>query len=74
MPTAIIVFLTVIIIFLVLLLAGLEVLHYKERKDLYNRIMSKDLKEYRNINQKPHKPISKHEKMLAKWRGVDIEE
>lgn len=65
---------TAIIIILVILLVGLEVLHYIERKDLYNRIMSKGLKEYQNIKEKPHRKTSKHEKMLAKWRGIEIEE
>ncbi|MGN0163534.1 MAG: hypothetical protein ACI4EA_08165 [Candidatus Ornithomonoglobus sp.] len=74
MTTLIIVFLIAIIILLVILLVGLEVLHCIERKDLYNRIMSKDLKEYQNIDEKPHRRISKHERMLAKWRGVEVEE
>lgn len=32
--------------FLMLLVVFLEVLHYKERKDLYNRLMAKNLTEY----------------------------
>ncbi len=62
----------IVAVIFAVILVGLEVLHYKERKDLCNRIMSKDYKEYKNIDNKPHRPISKHEKMLAKWRGVDI--
>lgn len=36
---------------LFLLLVVKEFLHYKERKDLYNRIMSRDLTEYSTLKR-----------------------
>lgn len=35
-----------------------EHIHYKERKDLYNRLMAKDLHEYREFVEKPKKKLS----------------
>jgi len=43
--------------YLVALLIGTiivqEIMHRQERKDLYNRIMARDLTEYNNSGQKP---------------------
>lgn len=36
----------IIQVFLMVLIVFLEIIHFKERKDLYNRIMAKDLTEY----------------------------
>ena len=46
------------------------ILHYCERRDLYNRIMSKDLTEYKQSDKKlpPHIP-SAHDRVLNKWRN-----
>jgi hypothetical protein len=41
--------------FLVVLLLQ-EYFHRKERQDLYNRLMSKDLQEYKNVNAPAFKP------------------
>ncbi len=38
----------VIEVFLMALIVFLEVLHFKERRDLYNRVMAKSLGEYSN--------------------------
>ena len=46
---------TIIIILLLLLSIVREWLHYKERQNLYDRIMSKDIKEYQNMNKPPPK-------------------
>lgn len=48
-------------------------LHAYERRDLYNRIMSRDITEYRNERNK--NPVqSRHDQVLRKWRrGGDIE-
>lgn len=46
-----------------------EILHYCERQDLYNRIMSKDLKEYKQGNTLPKSVPSAHERTLNKWRN-----
>ena len=43
-----------------------SVIHYCERKDLYDRIMSKNLTEYKS---EPHqKVLSAHERVIKKWR------
>lgn len=45
-------------------------LHYIERRDLYNRLMSKDLTEYKNSGSPPPKSVpSAHDKVLRKWRN-----
>lgn len=43
-----------------------EVLHFVERRDLYNRIMSKNYSEYRN--DKPLDAQSAHRRTIEKWR------
>lgn len=40
---------------LILLIVYLEYLHYKERKDLLNRIQAKDFTEYIKAEKKPDK-------------------
>lgn len=44
-------------------------LHFIERRDMYNRLMSRDLTEYKKGGAKPpiHIP-SAHERVLKKWR------
>lgn len=47
------------------------VIHYAERKDLYDRIMAKDYAEYKD--EKPsnvHSGISSHSRALGKWRDT----
>ena len=47
--------------------------HRLERKDLYNRIMSKDIHEYNVIsgeNAKPKARSSPHKRSLKKWRNI----
>lgn len=44
---------------LILLIGGLEYLHYKERKDLLNRIQAKDITEYKSLSKKPEKKKEK---------------
>lgn len=45
-------------------------LHYIERRDLYNRMMSKDLTEYKNSGNPPPKTVpSAHDRVLNKWRN-----
>lgn len=59
-------------IFAVLLVAQ-ALLHRYERKDLYNRIMSRDYKDYKTAD-KPHpKHVSAHRKVIQKWRHKPIE-
>lgn len=42
-----------------------------ERKDLYNRIMSKNLTEYKG--EKCRSAKSAHDKVIRRWRGKDGE-
>lgn len=45
------------------------VFHYIERRDMYNRLMSKSLSEYRQGDKKPPKHIpSAHDRVLKNWR------
>ena len=46
-----------------------QLLHYFERRDMYNRLMCKDYAEYKTIDTPPRKHIpSAHSKVLRKWR------
>lgn len=44
-----------------------QIIHHFERKDLYNRIMSKNLSEYKGDSQNYH-PLSAHKRVLSRWR------
>jgi len=52
-------FIWVTIVFLIM-----HFLHSKERKDLYNRIMSRDITDYKSNTDKKAKIIVKKEKVL----------
>jgi hypothetical protein len=43
-----------------------QIIHHYERKDLYNRIMSKNLTEYKG--ESPGYQVSAHRKVLNRWR------
>ena len=43
-----------------------NIMHHMERKDLYNRIMSKNLTEYKGDS--PGYSISAHKRVLSRWR------
>lgn len=43
-----------------------QIIHHYERKDLYNRIMSKNLTEYKGDS--PGYQISAHKRVLKRWR------
>jgi hypothetical protein len=46
------------------------IIHYIERRDMLNRIMSKSLTEYKQSDKKPPKHIpTAHERVLHKWRN-----
>lgn len=49
----------------------LIVLHHFERRDLYNRIMSKNLTEYKG--EKSRYTPSAHQSVLQRWRRKDGE-
>ena len=50
-----------------------NILWYKERKDLCNRIMCKDIQEYTNIDVKPKSVIPKYRKILNEWNRKESE-
>lgn len=57
-------------ILLCVVIIGQNIIHYIERRDLYNRLMSKNLTEYRQDNKTPTTPIqSAHSRTLKKWRN-----
>lgn len=57
---------SVIIYALFGLLVFQQIIHHIERKDLYNRIMSKNLTEYKG--ESPGYQVSAHKKVLNRWR------
>ena len=47
------------------------VFHFIERRDMYNRLMSKSLTEYKQSGVPPTKHIpSAHERTLNRWRNT----
>lgn len=47
-----------------------SIIHFIERRDMYNRLMSKSLSEYKHSDKLPPKHIpSAHELTLKKWRN-----
>lgn len=56
-------------IFLIAVIVLQSILHYCERRDLYNRIMSKDLSEYKKNDKLPPPIPSAHDRVLNKWRN-----
>ena len=52
-----------------------SLLHYRERRDLYNRLMCKNLAEYNQGKTPPPTTIpSAHDRVLRKWRNKVGEE
>jgi hypothetical protein len=49
-----------------------SVIHYYERKDLYNRIMSKNLTEYKGEPGRRFR--SAHERVMERWRKTGGED
>ena len=49
-------------------------LHFYERRDMYNRLMSKNLTEYKKSGTPPVHTPSAHDRVLAKWRNKVGEE
>ena len=56
-------------ILLVAVIVLQSLLHYRERRDMYNRLMSKSLTEYKQSGSPPpkHTP-SAHDRVLKNWR------
>lgn len=57
---------------LAIIIIELIIFQHFERKDLYNRIMSRDLSEYKGGKTKS--PLSAHEKVLKRWREKEGDE
>ena len=50
----------------------MTIVQYIERKDLYNRLMCRNMTEYNNIKaDEPKQPISRHKAVLNRWRKND---
>lgn len=45
-----------------------QILHYRERKDLYNRIMSKSFTEYKDEGKTPSYSVPAHRRVMDRWR------
>lgn len=46
-----------------------EIIHSIERRDMYNRLMSKSLTEYKQSGSPPKHIPSAHDRILNKWRN-----
>ena len=58
---------------LIIVILAQQILHYIERGNLQDRIMSRSLQEYKQSDEKPTSAKSAHERVLRKWRGSDRE-
>ena len=58
---------------LIIVILAQQILHYIERNQLQDRIMSRSLQEYKQSDEKPTSAKSAHERVLRKWRGSDRE-
>lgn len=66
--------LTILIILLLATNAYREYLHHVERKDLYNRLMARNITEYHNVDRPPPKaPKNKFSTLLHKRNGKEGE-
>lgn len=55
-----------------LIIVGMSIVQHMERKDLYNRLMCRNMTEYNNIKtDEPKQPISRHKAVLNRWRKND---
>ena len=66
-------FLLCVISIQTLTVVGMTIVQHIERKDLYNRLMCRNMTEYNNIKaDEPKKPISRHKAVLNRWRKNDV--
>lgn len=55
-----------------LTIVGMTIVQHIERKDLYNRLMCRNMTEYNSIKaDEPKQPISRHKAVLNRWRKND---
>lgn len=65
-------FLLCVIAIQTLTIVGMTIVQHIERKDLYNRLMCRNMTEYNNIKtDEPKQPISRHKAVLNRWRKND---
>lgn len=51
-----------------------QILHYIERKELCDRLMSRDVTEYRaKAREKPVSVSKRHEQIMRRWREPDAD-
>ena len=66
-------FLLCVIAIQTLTVVGMTIVQHIERKDLYNRLMCRNMTEYNNIKADEQKqPISRHKAVLNRWRKNDV--
>ena len=66
-------FLLCVIAIQTLTIVGMTIVQHIERKDLYNRLMCRNMTEYNNIKTDESKqPISRHKAVLNRWRKNDV--
>ena len=66
-------FLLCVIAIQTLTVVGMTIVQHIERKDLYNRLMCRNMTEYNNIKtDEPKQPISRHKAVLNRWRKNDV--
>jgi hypothetical protein len=46
-----------------------SIIHFVERRDMYNRLMSKNLSEYKQNGKPPEHIPSAHDRVLKNWRN-----
>lgn len=61
-----------IIVFLIIYIIIKEIIHHFERKDLYTRIMCRNIGEYKTANDEVHEHVKpKASRMLEEWRKTE---
>ncbi len=66
---SVLLFFMIMLVGLFLLVVAMLFIQHVERKDLYTRIMSKNLAEYnKSDNEAPIQPKSAHDRVLERWR------
>lgn len=55
-------------IILIAVIITQEIIHFIERRDMYNRLMSKPLSEYKQSGNHPKHIPSAHNRILNNWR------
>jgi len=63
---------TIICVSLIILIGGLEYLHWKKEKDLLNRIMAKNFTEYKLFEQPIKKEEKKNEETEEETPKIDL--